>query len=247
MAVQYQPIARNTLVVVVPKGNYWIGDDATMRSAPRHVRRFRSDLWLEVGYVPWTAFVEFVVSGGFAENHFWETAAGNPFPPGCIPLSVDDRCEVIREATLAGMPAPLLDAGNFEDTPVLGLTWFEASALCRFYGGRLPFEAEWEAAATSRFLPVPRTSTGPFQEWTGDTWSSRYWRADGDIRGQAWDGSGEVVLRGHGPQEPALAATARRAADPSKGLATRGFRRAWDRQPAGASAVVCSQGSALQS
>jgi len=217
-------------VCVVPSGTYWIGSDSIPNAGPRHVRRFTEDVWIEHELVSWRDYSVFVASGGYADAAWWRMDDGAPFPEAARPASVDARCEAVRAVSLGAGRGPRPKPRSA--LPVLGLNWFEAAAICRFFGARLPFETEWEVAMTQNLLTKGASPATPtLQEWCQDAYARQYWRADADIRGRSWRAEAQVVVRGYTAMEPAIGPKARRAADPLASVADRGFRRVWDQPP----------------
>ncbi len=88
-------------------------------------------------------------------------------------------------------------AAEADDAPVLHVSWFEADALARSHGARLPTEAEWERAAT--WAQDPLQDAGYAWEWTSSVFGGYPGFEAHPYReySEVFFDAGYRVLRGH--------------------------------------------------
>ncbi|MEE8452780.1 MAG: formylglycine-generating enzyme family protein [Thermoguttaceae bacterium] len=103
-------------------------------------------------------FYEFVAGGGYAQVALWDPKMWQAV------LEMVDR---------TGMPGPRYwKDGCFlpdeKDHPVVGISWYEASAYARWIGKRLPSDAEWVKAGSWPVAMSPTTRMQRKYPW-GDT------------------------------------------------------------------------------
>jgi formylglycine-generating enzyme required for sulfatase activity len=147
-------------------GRFTMGGDAkAFQSAPEHEARV-GEFWLRRWPVTVSEYGEFVMAGGYAKQEFWDTEVG--------------------EAEPRWWPAQQ----RHPNRPVVGVSWFEARAFCRWANaagwappGRevsLPTEEQWEYAARGAGRKSRRYAWGQQATGRGDmARASYYW--DGDV------------------------------------------------------------------
>jgi formylglycine-generating enzyme required for sulfatase activity len=119
-------------MVLVAAGEFWMGsDDGDERSRPR--RRVHLDgYYLDRYEVTNAQFKAFVQAQGYTRQEVWNPAGWQ---------------WRMKRSSLAGPRYASEPKWNDARQPVVGVSWYEADAYCRFAGKRLPTEAEWEKAA----------------------------------------------------------------------------------------------------
>ena len=176
-------------ILDAPDGMIWISR-GTVRLGQAGVpgAELENDCWVEgfwidryeVSNAKYKAFID---AGGYTTQAYW-----NP---------VGWAWRVAQGITLpAGWNSPYIHGGGtpeFAQFPVIGVSWWEADAYCRWAGGRLPTEAEWEKAAkggceTHGMREACEASDTPTYPWGEglDGARANYW-----LSGDPYDGDND--------------------------------------------------------
>lgn len=228
----------------VEAGNYSVGNDTIPKAGPRHQIHV-DEFWIDAIAVSLGHVELFIASGAYFDNRWWGDSpqSGRAFLERG---SIDQRCADISRmsAKIAKQIYPRARSSN--EIPAVGLTWMEAAAVCRFFGARLPFEAEWEVAMQINGSQKPINSSSPKQrisrwgcelhlgwleEWTAGAFTTRHWRGTTATEFASADAEFGVCVRGSTQNSLFTHAAYRASADPIVANEFRAFRRVWSSPP----------------
>jgi formylglycine-generating enzyme required for sulfatase activity len=106
------------------------------RETPQHPQLISAPFWLDLTPVTNASYAAFVEAGGYRPR-YGETEQESYWTPAGLAW--------LRSSGKTGPTDHF--ASTKPEQPRVGICWHEAHAYCRWRGGRLPTEAEWEWAA----------------------------------------------------------------------------------------------------
>ena len=133
-------------MVLIPAGEYMMGADDANASKDKHpARKSHVDaFYIDIHEITNAQFQEFILADGYNTQEYW-TKEGWEF------IQKERFTYVYPTKEIYRIDQPLGFGQNSvsiePDHPVIGVSWYEASAYAKWTGKRLPSEAEWEKAA----------------------------------------------------------------------------------------------------